>query len=389
MVTLPQADRGCKRDEAALNLVSLGARNLARRPIRTALTMLGVATAMAGLVALIGVSRGFSTAWRNSLDQRGGHLIVHENKVADVLSGSLPIDMIGKVRAIPGVKAVAAELIKLAPIDETTHALIIGWNTDAYLWKRIALIRGRPPRSSGNEIVLGREFARALNKKVGDEVTLLYETFTIVGLSNLPGVMNSRLGYMNIRRLQVLMDRPRTVTIFNVQLERPDDPSAVAAVKARIAALGPRFAVSNSERLVHDNEAVKFLQAVAWTTSIIALTIGLLAVINTMYMSVSERRPELALLVTLGWPIARIALLIAIEGFMLTVSGAVIGAAVGWFAVHVLAYVPALHGLLAPDLTIRLVLEIAITMVLLGVFGGLFPSLKAARSDPEVLLRTH
>ncbi len=368
-----------------MNLPTFSIRNLTRRPLRSALTIGGIAIAVAGFVALLGLSRGVASAWQDSLDERGSHLVAFERDAVDFLTGSLPVDLVPKIRAIPGVRAVAAELVKLTPVDDSAHILAVGWAADAYLWRRIDLVAGRVPRPGANEVVLGR----ALGKKPGETISLLYDRFTVVGISGLAGMLNSRVAYFDLGRLQALIDRPQSTTMINVALDAPGDRRAVARIKARIAALSPRLGVLELAELVRNNRVLKLLRAIAWATSAIALAVGLLAVLNTMFMSLAERRGEMALLVTLGWPAHRIARLIIVEGLALAATGAVLGAAIGWLAARMLARLPGLQGFLTPDLTVGLVVEIVVAMIVLGVLGALLPAMRAARSDPELLLRTH
>src|ERR1051325_1796828 len=50
---------------------------LHRRPIRTGLTLLGIAVGIAAVVALIGLSRGFITSWTAGTKSRGTDIVVH------------------------------------------------------------------------------------------------------------------------------------------------------------------------------------------------------------------------------------------------------------------------------------------------------------------------
>ena len=57
-----------------LNVVTRG---LWRRPIRTGLTLLGIAVGIAAVVTLIGMSRGFITSWTAGMKSRGTDIVVH------------------------------------------------------------------------------------------------------------------------------------------------------------------------------------------------------------------------------------------------------------------------------------------------------------------------
>src|SRR5467141_2558915 len=51
-------------------------RGLTRRPIRTGLTLLGIAIGIAAVVALVGISRGFNRSWTAGLKARGTDVVV-------------------------------------------------------------------------------------------------------------------------------------------------------------------------------------------------------------------------------------------------------------------------------------------------------------------------
>ena len=51
-------------------------RGLIRRPVRTGLTILGISVGIAAVVALVGISRGFSKSWETGLKARGTDVVV-------------------------------------------------------------------------------------------------------------------------------------------------------------------------------------------------------------------------------------------------------------------------------------------------------------------------
>src|SRR5258708_38026466 len=51
-------------------------RGLTRRPVRTGLTLLGIAIGIAAVVALVGISRGFNQSWAAGMKARGTDVVV-------------------------------------------------------------------------------------------------------------------------------------------------------------------------------------------------------------------------------------------------------------------------------------------------------------------------
>lgn len=117
----------------------------------------------------------------------------------------------------------------------------------------------------------------------------------------------------------------------------------------------------------------------------IGVIIAVLSIINTMLMSVTERRIEFGVLRANGWSRGQILRLVTYESALLGVVGGVAGAALGWCATLVInASFPdrvSLHA--GPGL---LLFSIAFSIAL-GVVGGLYPAWLAARLSPMEAIR--
>ena len=75
-----------------MNLTGLALRNLRRRPIRTALSILGIALAVGGALALLALSRSIQDATRDGMDEIGDDLAVTQKDAPDIFAGFLPAD---------------------------------------------------------------------------------------------------------------------------------------------------------------------------------------------------------------------------------------------------------------------------------------------------------
>ena len=53
-----------------MTFVTIVTRGLMRRPVRTGLTIVGIAIGIAAVVALVGISRGFETSWETGMKSR-------------------------------------------------------------------------------------------------------------------------------------------------------------------------------------------------------------------------------------------------------------------------------------------------------------------------------
>ena len=69
--------------------LSISFRNLWRRPVRSCLTAMGVAVAVATLIALVGTSQGVERAWSESMAGRGIHMLGFRKNTVEILSSTI------------------------------------------------------------------------------------------------------------------------------------------------------------------------------------------------------------------------------------------------------------------------------------------------------------
>lgn len=372
-----------------MRILELAAHNLSRRRTRSVLTCSGIAIAVAGFVALVGLAGSLKSSWYDAMSELGTHLIVFERKTFNILSGSLPEAHASALAKIPGVNSVAAQLVKYAPVADEYHALVIGWLPDAAIWRKLKFLAGRPPRADNKrEVVLGEALARNLNASVGQLVEIMFAKFRVVGIVQSGGIMNNHAAYVSLPVLQELLHRPKTVTIFVITVVDPGNEKKLRATKKRILSVSNRFDVAESEELVKENSVIEMFESIAWATSGIALVIGMLAVTNTMLMSVAERQTEIGTLRAIGWSKASILKLILLEGALISILGALFGCVLGRLAIGLMTEIPALKGLIEAQISLWNVAIIFFAMAALGTLGGLFPAWQASIADPERALRS-
>src|SRR5258707_13558093 len=88
-------------------VVSLAFRNLKRRPVRTCLSVLGIALAVGSALAVTALSRSIQDSTREGMAEIGGDLVVMQKGASDIFGGFIPEAAVERISAIPRVAAVS------------------------------------------------------------------------------------------------------------------------------------------------------------------------------------------------------------------------------------------------------------------------------------------
>ncbi len=363
-------------------------RNLARRPARTLLTTLGIAVAVGSLVALVSLANGFGNAWLASLNERGTHLVGVQRGIVEILTSTLSESALGRLRGIEGVAAAHGSLLGLVPAEDDYTLLILGWADDDPQWRAVTYVEGGPPEAGDDSgVILGEVLSAALDKHAGQQITLLYQAFRIVGVARFGNAINNNMAIGRLPAIQRLLNRDGSLSLLHLRLTHPEDAASVAAVLERLQEAVPEASFTLTGDLAEQNQIVALLDAIAWATSAIALFMGVVIVTNTLLMGVAERTEEFGLLSAVGWSSGRILCMVLIEGLILGAIGGALGCIAGVGAAYWVAGLPVIGGFLEPQVTPMLLARVLLAVVLLGGIGGLYPAWRASRIQPAEALR--
>jgi putative ABC transport system permease protein len=167
--------------------VSLARRNLFQDKTRLALSIGGVALAVMLILILKGFLTGMNHQITSYLDRSPGSIVVAEEDVVNLLGATslLPKGMDEKVERIRGVQEVTpilSQFIILELHEKKQPAYMVGYDPElgGGPWQ---LVVGREPRAK-KEMVFDRVLAERHSLKLGDQVEVMGQEFTIVGLSS-------------------------------------------------------------------------------------------------------------------------------------------------------------------------------------------------------------
>jgi putative ABC transport system permease protein len=364
----------------------LAMKNLARRAVRTALSVLGVAVGVGSIVAFTAMGEGFKASIDRYGRDSGADLVLVEDRAGDPAFGRILGEELDSMRAIPEVRTVAASLLMPAALPgRAAPFLVLGRDVGGELLQayRSPALRGRL-LAGPDEMMLGEISAEELGKHVGDSFELFGRTLTVVGIyrtgvrwENGGAVVDARV----LRQQLTMPERSGMVAFIYLR-----DDEALPGVTLQLQALFPRLRVLPTAFLASGFEQLAYVDAFIWVISLAALIVGAIGVLNTMLMNVSERVREIGTLRAFGWPKAMVMRLILGEGLVTSILGGIGGTLLGVVAAELLMkLVP--QGILEPVYGARIFVRAMTVAVLLGLLGALYPAWRASRLAPAEALR--
>ena len=376
-------------------------KNLLRRPVRTALTVLGLAVAVGTMIALPGISHNIDAAVLQSLNERGVDLVVMSAGKTDQLASEMDEGVAARAADIPGVTAVSTALVELVEMTRDSGAsinvLVHGWTPDNFVFDDLKITRGRPLTADDRgKVLLGAKLAdENLGKGVGDTVVVLGEPFEVIGIFESRYVHEDGSVGMPLKEAQRLVSRPGKITGFSVRIDKSaGDPAAsVEAVRERLLALTDdrgrptKLSAKAAPEYVSSVSHLKVLRAVAWIVSAIGILIGVISMLNTMIMSVLERTQEIGILRAIGWPRSRVFRMILTEAVLISLAAAALGAVAATTTTYLLTLSPKVNGFIAGGIAWSVILKGTTLSVLIALVGGAYPAVRAGRLLPTEAIR--
>ncbi|MDB6006801.1 MAG: hypothetical protein JWR15_3788 [Prosthecobacter sp.] len=362
-------------------------RGLWRRPVRTGLTLIGIAIGIAAVVALVGISRGFEKSWGAGAKQRGIDMVV------STLSSGLtpkPFSMAvrDRIASMPEIAATCSVFVDLTSVEGASMMMVSAREWGGFSWNNLKLITGRMPKDAMEPaVVLGQTAAEALNKKVGDPLQLESKELTVVGIVDGGALVENGSVVLSLPLFQEITGNEGRINILDVRAAKSLNERELKQLCNQInSRVTEAKAVPASEH-ISDSEASRFIRAMSWGTSLLAVIVGVLGVMNTMLMTVFERKQEICILLAIGWKRSRIRRMVLWESALLGLVGGILGVAIGLFSAKMLEKLPSIHGLLEPDLSLPLVVTSIAISVAVGVVSGLYPAWRSSRLTPSLALQ--
>jgi putative ABC transport system permease protein len=374
---------------------SLVLKNLWRRKIRSVLTATSMAIAVCAVLAMLGTADGYEQSFAALYEARGTDLIVSQAGKAQAIASKLDEDLGKRIKQIPGVRDVEGAFIDLYSFPETPVVYVFGLDPNSVLMEESKLKQGRKlTHNDSRKVAMGSALARNLNKKMGDTFDVIGEPFEIVCIYDSFNLLESNGAVVPLREMQEVYKEPGKVTTFLILFEESHkNPVKLEEIRKQLEALRKPngkpydFLVQTTRDHVKANQETQLLKGLAWASSVIAMLIGFVSMLNTMMMSITERIREIATFRAIGWRKLRIMRMIFLESLVLSTVGAAFGVLLAIPLMEFLANFSATSSLVVSRITLD-VLGKGVSMGLLaGLLGAIYPAWIAANLNPASALR--
>ena len=261
-----------------------------------------------------------------------------------------------------------------------------------------------------NEVIIGAGLKKVLNASIGEDLVVVSQgadgsiandSFTIVGISSSGNEMEDRITmYIPLRVSQELLSLDGRVHEIAVTVKKLDDvPDVLGRIRGGIdlnlLAADPWQVFAKSFY-----DAMQADVAGMWVMLLIIMFVVAIGVLNTVLMSVLERRREYGVLKAMGTRPGEIIKLILTEINILAIICIILGSVAGLG----INYIFSKYGISLPEpftyggmkfqhmtseINLRSFVIPAVTVLLSASIVGLFPAVKASRTDPAKAMRTH
>lgn len=366
-------------------------RNMARRKVRTGLTVFGIVVGIFAITVMGSMTEYFNVLIGNAREGAGEAVIVTPK---GGIRATLSIADVSRIERVQGVKAaipqVTAFFGSLGSVSFGPPDQVLGVPPDKILqlWSPDDLSAGRwIERGDTYQMVVGTSIAKKEKLQLGSTVTWREKDFQVVGL--LKETQTAPDGWLiaPMDIVQKVTKRPDVISQINVI---PEDVSQAEALTARIQDQVSGINVATlDDQLDAIEQGLAVFNAILLSSAVLAAVIGGLAVVNTMIMSVSERTSEIGLKKAIGATNGNIVGEFLLEAAVIGLLGGAIGFLLGWGVAGLLnlGAAQALGGTEIFKITPRLAAIAIGFAVVLGVGAGLLPAWGASRLDPVIALR--
>lgn len=361
----------------------LSLKNLWRRKVRTLLTALGIAIGVAAVVILSAFGEGMARGFGQAGTSADSDLLVSQRDAVMLIVGAIDAEVGPELASMRGIEDVSGTVVGILQMPESPYFLVTGEEPRSFAMGHYRLIAGRGIGAK-REVLLGRQSAENLKKRIGDKFRINEISYRVVGIYETGASFEDSGAVIGLEDAQRAFDKRNQVSFFRVKLS---DLREREEVKAAIEERWPDLGVIRSGEPGAQEDILQLYRSMGWILGVFAVLVGGLGMMNAMLMSVFERTREIGVLRALGWRRRRIVRMILGEALILSAIGGLLGLGLGVGLISLASRSAAVGGFLSNTFEPGMAVQALSIALVLGLVGGGYPALRAAGMAPVEAMR--
>jgi putative ABC transport system permease protein len=348
--------------------------NLFHRRMRTTLAVLAIGVEVSMILLMLGLADGL--VGESTRKQRGigaDLLILDPTSSGPVSAGTaaLPESLVAEIESMPGVAMAMGRTFSMQSQLQT----VTGVDLDqlSRMSGGLKFLQGGPFQGA-YDVIVDDVFARQRKLSTGDTVRFFNRDFRVSGITE-SGKL-SRI-FVPLTTMQEVMGWQGKLSQIYVKL---DDPTQAVQFVQKFKEMLPRHPVYTMEEFISLFTAQTRGRADVFISVIvgIAMVVGFIVVLMSMYTAVLDRTRDIGILKALGAKPGYIVDIFLRETFVLTGAGVVLGIGLAFLAQSWLVERFPLAPVVIEQ---RHVVWAVVISIASSLLGSLYPSWKAARQD--------
>ena len=367
--------------------------NLQRNPARSGITVTAVMLGLASIVATISMVTSIFAGFTSYLDKSlsSDYLLIPQSIILGQGNVAAGPRLAAEVKAVPGIGSVSTLRLAQASSDGG-DVQVFGIDPDAYLsvaefdWNTGSSDAAVAQLASGRWVIANGIYATQHNLVIGQAIQLDTpngpRSYHLAGIGN--DYLNAKLS--TLYTSQVNLERDFNVTADVLVLANRTagaDPAETKALLSRVVADYPAFRLYESQTWRAEQMKTFDSTVVIFDVLVAALALpSLLALVNTLAISVLARTREIGMLRAVGATRRQIRRMVLAESLLLSVIGTGFGAIAGlWLGYALVAAMGALGWQMPYAFPWAGLVATVVVGVVFGVLASLGPARSAARLD--------
>ena len=372
-------------------LWKLGMLNVFSAPVRSFLTVLGMAIGIAAILAVLTLGNAGQMQVRSEMNRLGIDKVWIRSDEENILragdgkhvSDILSVDSTEQVFLSETVYAV----------DTSSEMIIAGCNDDYIRQTGTMIHEGRMlyplEWENGHSALIGAKAAKKLRVSPGDSVFIRNEEFVICGISE------SQSGFSQIdldealivpleRMLRYTNNAVHEILIHVPQGGNPENSASMFRHMLNLTYDTDVDTITMQVQIDAANSVIStFVDVLSWV-AVICMLVGGIGVMNILLVGVRERRREIGIMQSLGMERAQICLLFLLEAMIYAAIGGMLGLGIG---IGLIDAAGRSIGL-SPAVKTGECILVLCAAVVTGLAFGVTPAIRASNLKPVDALRS-